>query len=244
MNFTKEGVYITKGGYFKTCWNPTNKSYYATQIRVGEIESELNNIVVLEDGVRLKDIFVPILNSKVMPILFKNDYWTEMVLEAKTKKWKEWIGDVKPLQSVDGDEIDYLEVCQQLTYSKKENKFKGLMSHWDFHGIGFPFKDKSLAKEYYTNIGERMSFAVEFNSLADLMNFPVKVGQVDVVEEDRENYTNNNVITKASGEITLYTLIHSIVWELSFCGVGVERDELLSDAVELMEDIQCKGIGF
>jgi hypothetical protein len=238
--FKHEGIYITPDGYFKTLWNPKTRKYNANSLSIEEIETELNEVVYLQGDIRLKHIIQPILDGAIFPILFMKDFWKEMMDEAKNKTWKPWIGDSKLKKDIDGDEIEYLEIYDHNQYDSKRKNLESLPSRWSFHGVGFTFKNEDLAKEYYQKLGGRTNYAIEMLSIADLMNYPLRIGGYSLSKEkEGSKYDQDDLIVDANCPVSLYTLIHSITWELSFCGVGHERDEKKENLNSMTDELEA-----
>ena len=234
-DFENEGIYITPTGYFTTKWNSNNRTYDACSLNEDEIPLHLNSNVYLIDGIRLKHIFEPLLNEPIYNIIFQSDFWKEIMSEIKRKDWTPWIGDHQLKKDIDGREIEYIEIYKILEISEKKSEVSD--SGWAFHGIGYPYIDPQLAQENYCKVGERTSYAVEFKSMAELMNTPFKVGETIVINEDIEDYTKQKIITSTNNYLTLYELIHSIIWEMSFCGDEDSRTSFSDNLIETKNEI-------
>lgn len=235
--FENEGVYITPEGYFISKWNPKKRKYESCSIDIPEIMTHLNSSVFLTENVRLKDILTPLINAPMFEIIFHTDWWKDLMLELKTKEWKPWIGDYKLKKDIDGDEIEYLEIYQVFDFSKNSQTFN-YSSLWQFHGIGYPFIDSNKAQESFKKVGERQQYALEFLSITELMNIPFKIGSTIILDEDVEINKDNKIISTDDNYLTLYELIRSIVYEMSFLGVGEEKEDFTENLSSSIEEIK------
>lgn len=235
IDFEHEGIYITPEGYFRSEWNSKKRKYESYSLKAEEIILRLNTQVFLTDNIRMKDVFNPLKDEIIFEILFHTDWWKDLMIEIKSKEWKPWIGDQKLKKDIDGDELEYAEVYKIVEFSEKNNSFyhTGL---WHFHGVGYPFIDAQTAKASYLNVGEKQQYALEFTSMADLMNLPLRIGSVSLFNEDIEDYKKSKIISNEENSLTLYELIHAIVYEMSFCGVGESKEEFKEDLNSSFEE--------
>lgn len=229
--FTKEGIYITPQGYFRSRWNPNQQLYEGLPIDSNDIEKYLTFSVFLTPDVRVKHIFEPIFNSVIFSIIFRSNFWVEMMQEIKNLPHPKWIGDTKKIIKADGSDIEYLEVYNILNFNSQEKSLDGRTSHWDFHGISYPIRTQKIAKKYYAKIGDRIPFGIEFESLANYMNFPIKIGKISMYDESKEL----KEVFSGDGNLSLFELINAITWEMSFSGVGKERDLFLQNTLKTLE---------
>jgi hypothetical protein len=234
--FTKEGIYITPQGYFRSKWNSDQQVYEGLPIDSNDIEKYLPFSVYLTQDVRVKHIFEPIWNSVIFSIIFRSNFWVEMMQELKNLPHPKWIGDTKKSINADGSDIEYLEVYNILNFNSQEKSLHGSTSHWDFHGIGYPIRTEKIAKKYYSKIGDRIPFGIEFESLAHYMNFPIKIGKISMNDEFQEN----KEVFSGDGNLSLFELINAITWEMSFSGVGKQRDMFLKNTLKTVKKLKNK----
>jgi len=237
IDFEHEGIYITPEGYFRSQWNSKKRKYEAYSLEISEIVTRLNTEVFLTDNVRLKDIFIPLMDEPLFEIIFLTDWWKDLMLEIKSKEWKPYVGDHKLKKDIDGEELEYLEVYQVVEFSKKEQRFYH-SSLWHFHGIGYPFIDANNAQSSFKKVGERQQYALEFTSMADLMNTPFRIGSVSLYDEDVEDYKDSKIVTNTENSLTLYELIRAVVYEMSFCGAGESKEEFKDNLNTSYEEIK------
>lgn len=240
LEFENEGIYITPEGYFLSKWNSKKRTYEATALDSDEIVLRLNTQVHLLDGVRLKHVFTPLMNEELFEIIFHTDWWKELMNEIKSKEWTPWVGDTKLKKDIDGDELEYLELYKTINFSS-EKKSMEYSTMWHFHGIGYPFINAQNAQSSFRQVGERQSYAIEFHSMAELMNIPLRVGSISLYNDDVEDYKKSKVLDFENGWLTLYELIHAVVWEMSFCGAGESKEEFkdnLNSSVEEVEELK------
>lgn len=235
IDFEHEGIYISPEGYFKSEWNSKKRKYESYSLKKEEIILRLNTQVFLTDNIRLKDIFNPLMDEELFGIIFHTDWWSDLMKEIKSKDWKPWIGDHKLKKDIDGEELEYLELYKVVEFSQKENSFyhSGL---WHFHGIGYPFIDAETAKASYLKVGEHQQYALEFTSMSELMNTPFRIGSISLFNEDETDYKKRKIVSNDDNSLTLYELIRSIVYEMSFCGVGDSKDEFKENLTSSFEE--------
>lgn len=238
IDFEHDGIYISPEGYFRSKWNSKKRKYESYSLKTDEIIISLNTEVFLTDNVRLKDIFVPLMDEPIFEIIFHTDWWKDLMTEIKSKEWKPWIGDQKLKTNIDGDEIEYLEIYKVLEFSKKEQSFYH-SSIWHFHGVGYPFIDATNAQASYLKVGDSQNYALEFTSMADLMNTPFRIGNVDLYNEDEEDYKKRKIVSNSNNSLTLYELIRSVVFEMSFCGVGESLEEFKENLNSTYEEYKA-----
>lgn len=237
IDFEHEGIYITPEGYFRSQWNSKKRKYEAYSLEISEIVTRLNTEVFLTDGVRLKDIFTPLMDEPLFEIIFHTDWWKDLMSEIKSKEWKPYVGDHKLKKDIDGEELEYLEVYKFLEFSKKEQRFYH-SSLWQFHGVGYPFIDATNAQASFKKVGERQYYALEFTSMADLMNTPFRIGDVSLYNDDVEDYKERKVVTNEDNSLTLYELIRAVVYEMSFCGAGESKEEFKESLNTSYEEVK------
>lgn len=233
--FTKDGLYITPRGYFLSKWSVDKQAYEGKKLHKDDIEKYLSSPVYFDNDVRVKHIFEPIWDSVVFSIVFRRNFWNEMMHELKTIPWPQWIGDTKRKSKADGSDIEYVEVYKLITFDSNTKTLEN-SSHWDFHGVGYPIQTEKVANKHYSKIGNRIPFAIEFESLAKYMNFPIQIGKSSIYDESK----SSKEIFSGQGNITFYELIHAITWEMSFSGVGKQRDEFLQSTLNTVKKIQKK----
>ena len=236
-DFDNEGIYITPEGYFLSKWNSKKRTYEATTLDTSEIILRLNTQVFLTDGVRLKHVFTPLMDEELFAIIFHTDWWKELMNEIKSKQWPDWVGDKKLKKDIDGDELEYLELYKTINFSS-EKKSMEYSTMWHFHGIGYPFITQQQAQSSYRQVGERQSYAIEFHSMSELMNLPLRVGTISLYNDDVEDYKKRQVLDFENGWLTLYELIHGIVWEMSFCGAGESKEDMKEELTSSVEEIE------
>lgn len=220
--FKHEGLYILPEGYFFSSWNVDKQKYVSKHLKLHEIETHLNSVVHLGKDVRLKHLLEPLLDSKIFAIIYKRDFWEDMVHELTTQPWKEWIGD-DPKAIKDGDSIEYVEVYAHLDYHEKGNKIQQTPSRLYFHGVGYPYITKEQAALTYNKIGDSTPYSLSVSSLNDYMNTPLRIGNMSIYKTTKK-YTVEHLVKEANIPLSLGILIHSILWDMSFYGVGTTRE--------------------
>lgn len=223
--FKQEGLYILPEGYFISSWCVDKQKYISKKLKLNEIETHLNTVVYLGKNVRLKHLLAPLLSSKIFSIIYKRDFWDEMVYELNSHPWKEWIGDT--LTKKDGDDIEYLEVYSHIEYSEKENKIYQIPSRLYFHGIAYAYTTKKKAKLTHSKVGDKISFSLSANPIYNYMNTPLRIGKYSLDKTTKE-YKIAHLIKEIKMNISLGTLIYSILWDMSFYGAGESREKFVN----------------
>lgn len=217
--FTKEGLNITPNEFFYTRWNSETSSLESTTINGDEIDYYLHLPVTLHN-VRLKHVLMPLLESKILPILYKRNYWNEIVQEILTYPWKDYPLDIENYQP-DGEDIEFLEVYEVLDYNTEDNCFYNTLGLISFHAVGFPFKNPKLAERNYSSVGQFLNYSISAQSITEYMNYPLRIGKMSLSKDSIE------IIKEAEMTVTLDTLISAITWDMSFYGMGEKRAAFL-----------------
>lgn len=223
LNFTQEGLFITPEGYFMSRWNSELRLYESEQLVLSQIETRLNDTVSLLGDVRLKHIFEPLLGSQIMEAVFRRNGWKTLMHEIMHTHWMDYPGDVKAQEDLDGEDIHYTEVYEVITYEATTNTLEMTSGRYSFHGISYPISTQAVADKMYSKIGDIIPWSLSAEPLAKYMNYPIRIGKISIYKQT-DYMGNEAIIENATGYMTLNTLLHSILWDMSFYGVGETRD--------------------
>lgn len=225
--FKHEGLYILPKGYFISSWDSDKQKYVSKKLKLHEIETHLNTVVHLGKNVRLKHLLEPLLDSKIFAVIYKRDFWDDMVYEIANNPWKEWVGD-NSITIKDGDDIEYVEVYSYFEYSEKENKIYQIPSRLYFHGVSYPYTTQEKAHLNYTKIGETISYSLSASPIYDYMNTPLRIGKFSL-NKSTKKYTIEHLVKETEINLSLGILIHSILWDMSFYGFGEVREKFVKN---------------
>lgn len=234
------GIQIRKGGkLIETYW------YYNKKKEVGSyLERNLTKKSVaylfepctLEDGLLLKDIFVLLnTNLDIFNVIIGN-WCSEFVQEG-----------LKPFKGKETErEIEYLELYSY--FEKWDNKdIKHQMVDGgvfpELHGTGFvQKKDKYMSPEnggyLECKAGKRISFSVSFLSASELAQLPIKLSD-EIKIYDRDNWNKKPKIFKGVS-YSLGQILYGVIWELSFYGPPVDRNQKEKELKEAVKSITKK----
>lgn len=239
--FEHEGLYITSKGYFYSKWDSEQQLFVGKDLSLADIETHLNSAVYLENNLRLHHIFTPILTSSVFSVVFLRDFWAGFIKEITLNPWKDYPGDVLSLEEIDGDDIQYLEIYDYWEYVEHpdgEKEIYNLPSRFNFHGVSFPLISEELAQEYHSRVGEQIHYALSATSITEYMNTPIRIGKLGMTKTIYKDSVHEKIFEEATIPISLNTLIHSILWDMSFYGLGEERDNFFISSREAVEAIK------
>lgn len=179
----------------------------------------------LADDVTILDIF-KLLDNPVLRTIFRRDYVNELLTEAALGPL---VTEVLP-----HERIEYLELNQIWSLDSSSSDFtsvgkfgvtgKGIVLREDVGNHGMVFHNK----------GERINWGVSMTSVRELLHLPIRINsKVKICEEDvYAKGFGEEIQTGFNLQITLGTLIHSLLWELSWHGTPVQRDVRMGALLE------------
>ena len=247
-----EGLHITREGrLIQTYWFYNDDETIPKKERGKYLERDVTESAIrrlwdtctLENGVTLKSIFTLINSDIDLFDLVIGNWCKEIVTEGLTQPPGEYSGIYDP------NGIEYLELYWSLARSALWNETKGVFDsdttelqgtkRADFHGIGYELKEDKLhdwknkdgtdAVEWAK--GCRIPWGMSFMASNAHINYPVKLAQKTIINDEVEQKPKDNHFTHspvAIFERSLYTLgdiLYGIIWELSFHGGPKERIE-------------------
>ena len=214
-----EGLLLTKDSkLIETYWK------YDEEIKEGSYKKrEIENITPhilhegycsLEEGVTLKNIF-EYMNKEKLPWQIFIGNWCEEFIEEILKE---------PTEKSD---LHYLELYWSYEISKyQDNEACHFGYRMDFHGIG----------DTYEHGGN--TYSLSFSQVNNLAHLPVKINEdVTLIETNYINYEDKRT-TFGKQKPTLFQIIYSIIWELSFHGGPQKRDEESEKLKGIMDDLK------
>lgn len=206
--FKKEGLCVTTEGYYYSKWNTEQEKYIGQKLSLKDIETHLFTNTFFEENVRLKHLLTPLMESNVFSTIFKRVRWDQFIEEINTLEWKEWIGDDVSKSPTNSD-IEYLELYEYLEIDGEDNTIDNLFGMVSFHGIGYQSTEESI------------SYSLSATPITDYMNTPIKLGKITAIMGTEKLFKD------LSMNVTLGTIIFSILFDMSFFGLGEKRDNFL-----------------
>lgn len=207
--FTKDGLNISKDGYFYTRYSMDRENYESCLLELEDIEEHLLSPVTLHNTL-VKDIFLPIIDSKIFSTVFARNHWDDLMDEIKNNPWPDYNTENRTI-----DDIEYVEVYDVTTYNKKEKHIDNTMGILSFHGLSFIAEnDSSLVKK-----GNRQQWSISPQPISDYMNYPLVIGKFSLYDDT----TNKPIIEDSCMTITLFSLLQAIIFDMSFYGVKEAR---------------------
>jgi hypothetical protein len=195
-------------------YNPECELYVREE--VSSLWPFLEDVIKLSDDFTLLDLFNLIAKEKdVFDIIFYSSLGG-FPLQA-------YLDDIaKDRSPDDGDEIDYLEVYR----SSERWDWGDIDISLNFHGV---------------SIKEDIGYAIEYTPLSDLKHLPLRINtnfEIGEVKKEDGHPWKWHVYTKGKVDVTVYELIHAVLFEVSFCGDPVKRDARREDLFEQFEEIK------
>lgn len=184
----------------------------------------------LADDVTLLDIF-KFLDTPVLRTVFRGDYVNELLTEAT----------LGPLikDELAYEKIEYLELNQLWHLNSATSEFRSA-GKFGVTGKGIVQPQDVVEHELvHYKKGERINWSVSMTSVRELLHLPIRLNStVQICEDDVYAKLSGHALqTGFNHEITLGTLIHSLLWELSWHGTPEQRDtrkgDLLASKAEL-----------
>lgn len=172
----------------------------------------------IQKGVTLKDILVLLRQDMTTYVTILGNWVDEIVNEGLTS-----------IKEPD-DKVEKLE----LYWSLEREIYKGKKSfsgyHFpSFHGLGYKDKDGAVT-----------NYAVEFTPVGKLIEKEVVLREnLGIFTSDLDNFKmTHNDETFNDATYTLGHILHGIIWELSFLGSPVDRDEKADEINQSLDDIK------
>jgi len=182
----------------------------------GRAHEFLFDLITLDAGTTLSDLFRLLDASPLLQPVFRRDFAAELCAEAR----KGPLAKAAPPSPHEG--IEYLELYQQWSLDTATNVYSP-MQRLDLHGVGYELTED--VPEHGRKRGERIQWAVSLTPLRELLHLPLRVDpEVQVTEDDLDAKAYGTEIARARHpDVTLGQVIHGVLWELSFHGGPQEQ---------------------
>lgn len=181
--------------------------------------------IKVDEGVTLQDV-VKLLDDPVMRTVFRRDYVNELLAEAALgPQFKE-----EPKH----ERIEYLELNQLWHLDSSTSEFTSV-GKFGLTGKGFVQQEDVIQHGMVMyKKGERINWSVTMASVRELLHLPIRLNNaVQICEEDAYAKRYAHAIQSGiNNQITLGTLIHSLLWEFSWHGTPMQRDAFKSELMQ------------
>ncbi len=237
----RSGLWLSAGGTLVNWrWQYDEATEHGEYVPhpVTERASEfLGEKVTLEDGVTLADLFELLERDHVLLAVFRRDFAVELLAEVRAAKAAgPWVAPDEPPE----ERIEYLELYRIWERNAKTHVLEGV-AHVSFHGVGPVLEADVLDHGHVIHrAGSRIQWGVSTASPASLLGLPLRYRtKVLICEGDldsREWGRERDAVELA--ELTLFELLHAVLWELSFHGAGKDREAFLTELHASVEAVR------
>lgn len=176
----------------------------------------------LADDVTLLDI-LRLLDNPVMRTVFRREYVNELLTEAT-------LGPLNK-DKLPYEKVEYIELNQLWHLDSAKSEFTSA-GKFGVSGKGIVQQDEVVEHDIVLyKKGERINWSVSMTSVRELMHLPVRLNStVQICENDvyAKRYGDSLQIG-VNHQISLGTLIQSLLWELSWHGTPEQRDVRKND---------------
>jgi hypothetical protein len=231
-----EGVVILRGGRLAhTQWiydEAIDRGEYKSRDVTENASAFLSEPCRLEEGVTLADILSIMRIDETLQVVFRLHWAQELVEEA-------FAGEPGPASpEYDPEGLEYLEIYQIWSFDSVTKTYQP-HARPDFHGVGFELREDHIDR-YGNLIGEagtRVHWGVAFSKPNELLHLPVRINsEVQIVEDNLDTDHYGHLFDTVRYEtLTLFQVLHAVIWELTWHGVGEERQakrQELEDAAQ------------
>jgi hypothetical protein len=204
--------------------------------------------VYFHDDVTLYDAFLFVQRDpEICDIVFPNCFIKEYVGHFQNALDK--FHSSRPVRKYDPDGIEYIELYWNTDLSEYEGvtTIDG-MDRACCHGIGYELKEdkyEDYSSDPVWKSGQRINWGIDFCSLSDMLDLPIKLNTKFEVYDDwmkyKDDYKNVPILLSCERKFTLYQAIEAVFWELSFYGSEEEKTEKKNELDDIMTDIKENG---
>lgn len=175
------------------------------------ILSYLDRKVKLCKDFTVRDWFKLVINY---PKLQELDEFMDSYIEEYNKS---------PKSNCISKEIDYISIKKIVEFNNYRNKRK----------LGSEIYDSVSG----INVSEKISYAIEFMNVGEYLDTPLKL-EDGVTYKELMGKLRNIKTQTFSVNYTLYDLVKSFIWEISFCGTPENRDKKESELFETLKEVK------
>jgi hypothetical protein len=186
----------------------------------------------LADDVMLLDI-LRLLDNPVMRTVFRREYVNELLTEASFGLLNK---DKLPYEKV-----EYLELNQLWHLDSATSEFTSA-GKFGMTGKGIIQPEDVVEHDMVIyKKGERINWSVSMTSVRELLHLPVRLNStVQICEDDVYAKRYGHALqTGVNHQISLGTLIHSLLWELSWHGTPEQRDARKDDLLASKAEVDA-----
>ncbi len=237
----RRGLWLNAGGTLVdwrwTYDEATETGAYVPRTVTERASEFLGEKVTLEDGVTLADLFELLERDHVLLAVFRRDFAVELLAEVRAAKAAgPWVAPDEPPE----ERIEFLELYRTWERNSKTQALEGV-AHVAFHGVGPVLEADVLDHGHVVHrAGDRIQWGVSTASPASMLGLPLRYrtkvliceGDLDAREWGRERDSVE------LAELTLFELLHGVLWELSFHGAAEDREAFLTELRDSVEAVR------
>lgn len=181
----------------------------------------------LDPRVQLRDVFLLLQNNPELLPIFRCYHAEELLGEA-------FSGKAPAVPAYGPENIEYLELWRECRFDIDTKKYWE-MDRLNLAGVGFALKEPWITDSEMCAAGERRRWNICFMSPFELLNYPLRFDSHAEVWASGANHLLRPTDTVDYGLPTLGQIIHGVLWELTFFGIGDVR-EAKHNELEFMDE--------
>lgn len=199
-----------KAFVFSEKFDEATKKHYTCETEVTSLASYLTTKVEIKDNFTFGDLWHFIeIDSAIYGLVF-SEAMGNFPIEFYIDDAKRSPNPVKHKQH----EMNYLEVYWDVNHSKGQNS--NIFDVYPcFHGVG---------PDLHSTVGADIGWAIDFTPISDLLKYPLKLNKL-VKVYPIGFVKGRKTVVNAERYFSLFDVLHTILYEITFCGTPAHRDE-------------------
>lgn len=185
----------------------------------GHAVEYLFELVEMEEGVTLQDVFQVLLNNPRLLDIYRKVSARELLEEAFAGVAVLYSGEYDP------DGVEYLELSGDCRFDPETRTFEP-MHVLSLVGVGFSLRESLIRDPFDLAAGQRQRWILAGTSPGQWINCPLRF---ESSTEVWERYSQRERDKLDFGLPVLGQMIYSILHEFSFFGVGQRRMDVLNE---------------
>ena len=170
----------------------------------------LFDLAELDEDLIVRDIFLLLRNNPIILALFRHIHAADIIHEAFSEEPVLYSNTYNP------ENIEYVELWRNCEFDHKTK------TCCDMHilcmtGVGFALREPWINDFENYALGDRRRFGLSFMTPTHLLNYPLRFKDKSELLLAGKSGSIENV---SFGLPTLGQIVHSVLWELSFYGIG------------------------
>ena len=237
----RTGLWLNAGGTLVNWrWHydeATERGEYIAHEVTARASEFLGEKVTLEEGVTLCDVFELLERDAVLLAVFRRDFAVELLAEVRAARAA---GPIVVPNEPEEQRIEFLELYRTWERNSANGVLEGV-AHVAFHGLGPVLSADVLDQGYLVHrAGSRIQWGIATARPADLLALPLRYNpEVSICEGDlKSSEWGRQRETVTLAELTLFELLHGVLWELSFHGAAETREAFLADLHATVESVR------